>query len=95
MKGVLDVPWVVATDASTPSGDVSEEELTPQQAGGILRMSRTSVMRLMEKGLLSARLVGSHHRFVRAEVLSYKDRISAVRLEALQNLADLTDDSGI
>jgi excisionase family DNA binding protein len=92
MKGVMDVLDAVVTNTSNSSEEVSEEELTPQQAAGILRMSRPSVMRLVEKGILSVRLVGSHHRLVRAEVLDYKKSNRTARREALQNLADLTEE---
>jgi len=92
MKGVVDVLDAVVTDTSNSSEEISKEELTPQQAAGILRMSRPSVMRLVEKGILSVRLVGSHHRLVRTEVLNYKEFNRTARREALQSLADLTEE---
>jgi excisionase family DNA binding protein len=77
---------------SMPDALGDEQELTPNEAAEILRMSRPSVMRLVETGALSARMVGSHHRLSRTEVLAYRDRESRARRRALTNLARLTDE---
>jgi len=81
---------VVRAATAGTIGDV-DAEISPQEAAGILRMSRPSVMRLIERGHLHARMVGSHHRLSRTEVLAYKHRQTRVRREALMNLADLAD----
>jgi excisionase family DNA binding protein len=77
---------------SIPDALGDEQELTPNEAAEILRMSRPSIMRLVEKGSLSARMVGSHHRLSRTEVLAYRDRQTRARRDALTNLARLTDE---
>ena len=82
---------VVQSVAAETIGDV-EAEISPQEAAGILRMSRPSVMRLIERGPLHARMVGSHHRLSRTEVLAYKRRQTRVRREALAKLGDLADE---
>jgi excisionase family DNA binding protein len=63
-----------------------EAEVTPQEAAQILHMSRPSVMRLIERGLLHARMVGSHHRLSRTEVLAYRTQQTSSRRAALANL---------
>jgi excisionase family DNA binding protein len=79
-------------DSVLASHSAEGVELTPNEAAEILRMSRPSVMRLVERGDLTARMVGSHHRLSRAEVLAYRDRQARVRRQALGNLARLTDE---
>jgi excisionase family DNA binding protein len=71
------------------TGDV---EISPQEAAEILRMSRPSVMRLIEKGHLSARMVNTHHRLLRGEVVTYRDNQAGIRRHALSELAALADD---
>jgi excisionase family DNA binding protein len=89
---MLDSIVKVVEAATAGSGSGIEAEISPQEAAGILRMSRPSVMRLIERGHLHARMVGSHHRLSRAEILAYKDRQTRVRREALANLATLAEE---
>jgi excisionase family DNA binding protein len=70
----------------------ADDELTPQEAAAELRMSRPTVIRLIDKGALPARMVGTHYRLPRAAVLAYRDRNAAVRRAGLRNLAALTED---
>lgn len=68
------------------------DEISPQEAADILRMSRPSVMRLIEKGLLHPRKVLSRNRLSRAEVVAYQIEHSRQQREALHNLVALTEE---
>jgi len=93
---MLSVLRVVEAVASPHRGLAEQEvELTPQEAAQILRMSRPSVMRLIERGLLHARMVGSHHRLSRTEVVAYFQQQATTRRDALANLAHLTEEDGL
>ncbi len=72
--------------------DAGPAEFTPQEAAAALRMSRPTVMRLIEKGVLPARKVGTHYRLPRAQVLVYRDNTAKVRNEALGNLTRMTEE---
>ncbi len=71
------------------------DEISPQQAARILRMSRPSVMRLVEQGHLRARKVHSHHRLSAAEVAEYARQHARKRTEALDELSALSQELNI
>ena len=75
------------------SGKVAHsEELSPQEAANILKMSRPTVMRLIKGGILRSRLVGSHHRVGRSDVLKYQNEHGLRRRVALDELAQMTEE---
>ena len=69
----------------------ADAEISPQEAASILQMSRPSVMRLIEKGLLHPRKVLSRNKLLRAEVEAYRNAQTRRQREALNNLAALTE----
>ena len=69
-----------------------KNEISPQEAAGLLRMSRPSVMRLIERGLLHPRKVLSRHKLSRAEVLAYRDEQGRQQRQALENLAAFAEE---
>lgn len=69
-------------------------ELTTQQAGDILGISRTYVVRLIDQGKLPAHLVGTHRRLLAADVLAYQQRRST-RLGAVAQVTEADDASGV
>jgi hypothetical protein len=77
-----------------PRGAGDADEITPNHAAGILRMSRPSVMRLIEKGELHPRMVHSRHKLLRAEVVALAERQTRERRKALANLTELTEEYG-
>jgi excisionase family DNA binding protein len=88
---VLDNLVAKIRDQDTHMPDTSDE-LTPQDAAGLLGMSRPTVTRLINKGHLPARMVGTHYRLSRREVLAYRAQTAVVRRGALDKLAAITED---
>ena len=50
-----------------------DEELTPQQASDLLKVSRAHLMRAIHQNALPTRRVGSHYRVRLRDVLGYRD----------------------
>jgi len=50
-----------------------DKELTPSQAAEVLGVSRTHFMRIVQKGDIPHRTVGTHHRVRLDDVLQYRD----------------------
>jgi len=69
-----------------------DHELTPNQAADILNVSRGFVLRLIEKGELPARMVGTHRRIRLEDTLAYKDKADAVADKALDELVAIEQD---
>ncbi len=78
--------------AKVGEAKVLADEVSPQEAADILQMSRPSVMRLIEKGLLHPRKVLSRNKLLRAEVEAFQAAQSRQQRQALNNLVALTED---
>jgi hypothetical protein len=74
-----------------PAPTAAIDEISPQEAAVILQMSRPSVMRLIERGLLHPRKVLSRNKLSRAEVVAYQIRQSRQQRQALDNLVALSE----
>jgi hypothetical protein len=70
----------------------NDDEISLLEAARILRMSRPSVVRLIEKGVLQVRTGRSPDRLSRAEVVTYRDKHELVQRQALENLAAMSDE---
>jgi len=68
------------------------DEISPQEAAQILQMSRPSVMRLIENGVLHPRKILSRNKLSRVEVLAYRYQQDSERRQALENLTSLSDE---
>lgn len=87
--------FVDAMSASRPRAPrktIEADEVTPNQAAEILRMSRPSVMRLIEQGKLHPRMVHSRHKLSRAEVTALAERQTRERRKALAKLGELSEE---
>lgn len=71
-----------------------QQEVTPQQAAGILGVSRQYLTRVMDAGYLPFRRVGTHRRIAVADLLAYQ-RERTERRSALRELTRLSEDLGL
>ena len=72
----------------------TDVEITTQQAADLLNVSRPYLVGLVE-GELPVRKVGNQRRLPLADVLEYKARTRANRLEALRELTALDQELGL
>lgn len=70
-------------------------ELTPNQAADILNTSRGYVLRLIDKGELPARMVGSHRRIRLEDLLTFKAKSDAETDKAMDELTAIEQQLGL
>jgi excisionase family DNA binding protein len=70
-------------------------EVTPTEAAVLLGMSRPQVRKLMDRGLLDFRKVGTHHRIRVSSIRAFLEAERPRRREALAELAVLQNDLGL
>ncbi|HYH83135.1 MAG TPA: helix-turn-helix domain-containing protein [Longimicrobium sp.] len=72
-----------------------EVEVSTQRAADLLNVSRPYLVRLLEKGELPFRMVGSHRRIRLADVLDYRARLDAAAEEAYAELVAQAQELGM
>ena len=72
-----------------------DSELSTFEAADVLNVSRPHVTKLLERGVIPFRMVGTHHRIRLADVLQYQTEQRQRSLAAMQELADLSQGLGL
>jgi excisionase family DNA binding protein len=72
-----------------------DTDLSTFEAAEILGVSRPHVTKLLERGEIPFRMVGSHHRVQLADVLTYQSLQRQRSLEAMRELAALSQELGL
>jgi excisionase family DNA binding protein len=72
----------------------SGRELTTQEAADLLRISRPSVIRLLEDGTIPFHKVGTHRRIDVEDVLAYRAKRNEQRRAALRELTEISEEIG-
>jgi excisionase family DNA binding protein len=71
------------------------DEVTPSEAASLLGMSRPQVCKLMERGDLPFRKVGSHHRILVSDIEAFHDAERKRRRAAMARFTELENDLGL
>ena len=69
--------------------------LTTQQAADLLGVSRPTVVKLLEDGVLPFTRPGRHRRVRLSDVLAHRDRLRAERAAFLDELATMSQEAGL
>ena len=70
-------------------------ELTARQAAGILQVSRTDLVQLLDDGHIPCRKVGAHRRVRARDLLDYRREPELRRLQALDELTAVDQELGL
>ncbi|MEM9921215.1 MAG: excisionase family DNA-binding protein [Bacteroidota bacterium] len=65
---------------------LSDSEISTQQAADILSVSRPHVVKLLEKGMIPYKKVGTHRRINLKDILEYESKVKKARREELDFL---------
>lgn len=65
----------------------TDAEITTQQAAEILNVSRPHIIKLLEKGKIPYKKVGSHRRILLEDILNYESKLKVKRRKKLNSLA--------
>ncbi|MGH3089238.1 MAG: excisionase family DNA-binding protein [Rubrobacteraceae bacterium] len=72
-----------------------ESEISTQQAADLLNVSRPHLVKLLERGEIPCRKVGSHRRVVLEDLAAYKEKRDRDRIGALDEITRVSDDLGL
>ena len=69
-----------------------DHELTTYQAADLLNVSRGYILKLLNEGKLSYRMVGTHRRIRLEDLLAYRDTMRIESEKAMQELANISQE---
>lgn len=69
-----------------------DHELTTYEAADLLNVSRGYILKLLNEKKLSHKMVGTHRRIRLEDLLAYKDTMRAESENAMQELADISQE---
>lgn len=69
------------------------KQLTTYEAASLLGVSRPTLIKMLERDEIAYTKVGRHRRIKLRDVLDYQRRLAVIRSEALQEMADVADES--
>ncbi len=72
-----------------------QAELTTQQAADMMRVSRPSLIKMLDDGKLPFRKIGAHRRILYSDVLSYIQTEHARRTSVMEELVAETERLGL
>ena len=64
-----------------------DEELTPNEAAERLKMSRTHLCKLLDRGEIPFRKVGTHRRILVSDLVAFNEKRHAAQLELAERFA--------
>lgn len=71
------------------------DEMTTGQAAELLEVSRPTVVAMVDRGELPARMIGTHRRIKTVDVLHARESAASERRRALDELTDPSVDAGL
>ena len=72
-----------------------QSELTTQQAADLMRVSRPSLIKMLEDGKLPYRKIGAHRRLLYADVLGHIQAEHSRRVKVMEELVKETERLGL
>ena len=72
-----------------------EEEVSPEKAAEMLRISRPTLLKKLDSGEIPFHYVGSHRRIKVADVLAYRRRQKERAQAAIKQMRDEADELGV
>lgn len=70
-------------------------EMTTQEAADLMSMSRPTFIKLLDEGKIPYHRVGNRRKVKYTEVVTYKRKLDAKRLQALEELSRLDQELGL
>lgn len=86
---------MVRPEKDSGTGEPGRTELTIEEVGELLNVSRPFVVKLLEDGIIPYRRVGDRRKVDLADLLDYKRRDDARRMQVLDELTQEAERIGL